>query len=229
MNEFPVLLLYGACPYLVYSIPQTGLELLGLADRYHLMDLKRSLQDVFCGLVNLANVLQFFFYSECYNAPRLYSLCAEFIDSSAKGILHGKAILNLPKENFKMLISRDTFLVEEIEVFHAVLRWREYNEVDKEEMVDLLQCVRLSEIEYNDLVTYVESSGLYSKRSIYNAVQMQRGEALSKGSPRGKRGKKKYVVCTQKYTYPHMHMHIHIHRLNYTCVCAHSHAYTKKN
>ena len=47
-----------------------------------------------------------------------------------------------------MLISRNTFLVEEIEVFHAVMRSREYNKVDKEEMVDLLQCVRLSEIEF---------------------------------------------------------------------------------
>ena len=46
-----------------------------------------------------------------------------------------------------MLISRNTFLVEEIEVFHAVMRSREYNKVDKEEMVDLLQCVRLSESE----------------------------------------------------------------------------------
>lgn len=101
-----------------------------------------------------------------YNAPLLNRTCLNCADTNAELILTSESILTLPKEHLKYVISRDTFLIDEIQIFWAVQRWKDHNNVSTDEMKDVLQCVRLSEIPPEDLQHVVLPSGLYSKETI---------------------------------------------------------------
>ena len=123
-----------------------------------------------------------------YNAPLLNQTCLNFVDTNAELILTSKTILTLPKEHLKYVISRDTFLVEEIRIFWAVQRWKDHNNVSAEEMKDVLQCVRLTEIPPEDLQHVVLPSGLYSEESVCSAAVTQLAQSHALVSTRGKRG-----------------------------------------
>ena len=64
----------------------------------------------------------------------------------------------MSKESFKPLIARDTLVVEELQVFNAVQKWIGHNDIDKQDAVNLLECIRLKEIPLTELTTTVEES-----------------------------------------------------------------------
>ena len=101
-------------------------------------------------------------------------------------IINGGAILQLPRDSLKHLISRDTFVVEEMDVFRAIQRWMSYNRIERRDVHDLLSCVRLSEIPQEQLLSTVKSSGLYDSLSIGRAVESQRAVKLQTVTTRGK-------------------------------------------
>ena len=165
---------------------QTALELLGLSDAYDFQELKSKLEESLSVITDFSNVLQFYFYADLYSANKLQHCCANFIDCNAKAILKGDTILELPQESLKHLISRDTFVVEELEVFRAIQRWMKYNHIERRDIHDLLWCVRLSEIPPEELLSTVQSSGLYDSLSIGHAVETQQGVELRNVTTRGR-------------------------------------------
>ena len=165
---------------------QTALELLGLSDKYDFPELKSHLQDRLKAITDFTNALQFYFYADLYSATKLQQHCANFIDNNAKMIINGDAILELPQDSLKHLISRDTFVVEELEVFRAIQRWMDHNHIERRDVHDLLWCVRLPEIPQNELLSTVQSSGLYDSISIGHAVHSQRAVELQNVTTRGK-------------------------------------------
>ena len=165
---------------------QTALELLGLSDKYNFPELKGHLEDKLKAITDFSNALLFYFYADLYNATKLRQHCANFIDNNAKMIINSSAILELPQDSLKHLISRDTFVVEELDVFHAIQRWMRYNRIERRDVHDLLWCVRLPEIPQKELLSTVQSSGLYDSLSIGHAVETQRAVELQKITTRGK-------------------------------------------
>ena len=77
--------------------------------------------------------------------------------------MNSDTIAMLQKEHLQHLISRDILLVDEIDIFRAVQRWKDHNNASTEEMIDVLQSVHLNEIPPEDLQHVVLPSGLYSK------------------------------------------------------------------
>ena len=165
---------------------QTALELLGLSDAYDFQELKTKLEDRLSSITALSNVLQFYFYADLYNATKLRQHCANFIDCNAKAVLKGDTVLELPQDSLKHLISRDTFVVEEVEVFRTIQRWMKFNRIERRDIHELLWCVRLSEIPPEELLSTVQSSGLYDSRSINYAVQSQQTVELGSVTTRGR-------------------------------------------
>ena len=137
-------------------------------------------------ITDFSNALQFYFYADLYSATKLHQHCANFIDNNAKMIINSNAILELPQDSLKHLISRDTFVVEELDVFHAIQRWMKYNHIERRDVHDLLWCVRLPEIPQKELLSTVQSSGLYDSLSIGHAVETQRAVELQNITTRGK-------------------------------------------
>ena len=121
-------------------------------------------------------------YADVYNADTLYKQCAGFVDSNATSILGSHSMMILPKEHLKSLLLRDSFLASETEIFKAVKKWKEFNNLEIDEITDVLKCVRLTEIPYKELMDVVQPSGLYSESAIEEAVQQGQGQ------PRGKQG-----------------------------------------
>lgn len=160
------------------------------------MTLSQSIEKKLCAIINHTNVLQLLFHSEVYNAHSLNQACLNFVDTNAELVLAGNTILALPKEHLKFILSRDTFLVDEIQIFRAVQRWKEHNRLRPEEMADVLQCVRLSEIPSEDLISVVLPSGLYSSDSACFSAEVQHTHSIAMSS-RGKRGKQSMAVIYQ--------------------------------
>ena len=90
-------------------------------------------------------------------------------------------------ENLKYLLSRDSFIIDELVIFETIKKWKEYNGVDVDEMTALLGCVRLSEIPYKDIISTVFPSNLFSNEIMKETLQII--EMGSGGSnPRGLSG-----------------------------------------
>ena len=170
------------------------MELLGLADRYGFEYLKKMLQERFCTILDDSNALLLLCCADMFNATKLHQDCLNFIDSNTEAILAHNTILSVPQGNFAALISRDTFVAEEMTIFRAVQRWMEYNGKSKEDVPALLECIRLTEIPKHSLLDDVFPSGLYSMTSIFVAIETQQAKKLSDMAPRGRhRGWWNYV------------------------------------
>lgn len=76
--------------------PQTALDLLSLADRYCLDELKSSLEQQLCSHVNMKSVLPFLVYCEAHNAQELQERCIGFIECNTHGLLRSNVILTPP-------------------------------------------------------------------------------------------------------------------------------------
>ena len=111
-------------------------------------------------------------------------------------VLADDSILSLPQEDLQALISRDTFVVDEIHIFRAVQRWKEHNHLGKEDISDLLKCVRLSEIPKEELLGIVHPSGLFSTALIDSVIEVQESKVAvdSQVSPRGRIGKLMTII-----------------------------------
>ena len=143
-----------------------------------------------CSLIGPSTVLHFLFHAQASNAAELQHQCLIFVDNNAEALLASDTILTLPQEHFRYLVSRDSFIVDEIEIFKAVHRWKEYNSRSLDEITELLKCVRLSEIPRQELDSVVGPSGLYDPASINKAIKSQPAVDISSSiSTRGNVGK----------------------------------------
>ena len=162
---------------------------MALADRFGISFLKDTIEDRLLSLITIHNALQFHSHAQVSSASRLQEKCEMFIDSNAVDVIASPTLLLLPKKNLKGLISRDSFLVEEIRVFRAVRKWMDCNSMGREEASELLECVRLTEISPEELEEEVRPSGLYDDDLVAKAIEVRKKAALHGMSPRGKRGK----------------------------------------
>ena len=131
-------------------------------------------------------------HAQVSSATLLQQQCEIFMDQNAKSVIRSQSLLHLPKENFKFLIARDTFVVKEIEIFYAVRKWIEYNEVDKTGAVDLLECVRLTEIPHMELQYCVVPHGLYQQDTALEALRVSKIQDCL--TTRGKTGEEEDLI-----------------------------------
>ena len=128
------------------------------------------------------------------SAALLQEQCERFMDQNARAVIRTEAVSYLQKDMLKILIARDTFVVEELEIFNAVQRWVKHSTADKQETLDLLACVRLTEISYEELETKVLPSGLYETEQVLQAMTGRVAIEKDCISTRGKKGES--TVCT---------------------------------
>ena len=137
--------------------------------------------------INPSNVVQIWFYADTYNAKSLLEKCLDLIDSTPEYVVSSPFILELPMENLKHLLSRDSFIIDELAIFETVKKWKEYNSVDVDEITAVLDCVRLSEIPYKEIVSTVFPTNLFSNKIMKETLQkIEMGACGS--NPRGLSG-----------------------------------------
>lgn len=167
---------------------QVALQLLGLADQYQFPKLKAELDEILTSKVDDDNALQMAVYSDRHYAVMLKKKSWEYIDENANAVLESEALVSIPQADLVRLISRDSFLAEEVNVFNAVHRWMEHNQIHSENVSDLLQCVRLCQIPATQLFEIVRPRGLYSDKEILDAISYQTNPEFNLMCPRGCEG-----------------------------------------
>ncbi len=172
-------------PYLLQVI----LEVVSLADRFTFTPLKEAIGVQLGDRISASNVLELMVHADYSHLPDLHEQCLQFIDQNAEEVLGSEAFLSLPAHNLQSVISRDTFLVPEVAIFQAVLRWKEHNSgTSGEGLLQVLQCIRLSEISPPEIFGVVEPSGLFDDSKVLRAVRVQTKPELKEMQPRGKKG-----------------------------------------
>ena len=126
------------------------------------------------------------------------------MDLHADKVITSRAVQLLPKETLKALVARDTFMVDEIQIFEAVRKWIERHDVERESAGDLLECVRLSEIPRTQLKMVVLPTGLYPRARVLEAmgervVAEGSGECLATRGRTGDRIKHMYIILAKSY------------------------------
>ena len=174
----------GSTVLCVYAPIQIALDLHILADRFSLSRLKTGLETHLSTIVTTSNVVLFYLHAQASSAPQLEQCCESFMDEHASEVIASHELRKVPRGTFKMLVARDSFAVEEIEIFEAVKKWIEEHELKREEAEDLLECVRLSEIPVELLKEKVLPTGLFSRAAVLEAMG-ERGDGLA---TRGKIG-----------------------------------------
>ena len=84
-----------------------------------------------------------------------------------------EGFLSLSQAALIDLLSRDSFFAPEIEIFRAVVQWKERNNVSVDEARDLLKVVRLQLVSNSDLFNIIRPSGLYQPDQILDALHCQ--------------------------------------------------------
>lgn len=182
------------CDVWLFISVQVALQLLGLADQYQFPKLKAKLDEILTREVDDDNALQMAVYSDKHSAEMLKKKSWEYTDENANSVLESEALISIPREDLVRIISRDSFLAEEVNVFHAVHKWIEHNGEDDS---DLLQCVRLCQIPATQLFETVRPSSLYSDKEILDAIFYQTNPELNLMHPRGYEG----IQCDYTYMY----------------------------
>ena len=159
--------------------------MLKLSDRFGFELLKDTLGDKLIVEINMENILHLLACADLYQVTGLLNECCAFIDQHAQEVLCSDTILTVSDHVLMLILSRDSLCVPEILVFQTVIRWKESNKVNKEEMKNVLDCVRLTEIPPRDLFGEVEKSCLFESGSMMKALRAQNLLNFELMRPRG--------------------------------------------
>ena len=85
------------------------------------------------------------------------------------------------------LLSRDSFVVEEIAVHEAVIRWMQEN-ASSQRCDSLIQCIRLSEIPPHKLLDLAVPGGMFTDRAVLANLRIQMKGVFEDMNPRGRIG-----------------------------------------
>ena len=168
------------------------MEVAVVADRLSFVNLKSSLREKVATYIDNHTALLLLVHSDAHNDPELHKKCLEFIEAEQNilNVLDSPSFLHLSESNLITLISRDTFVAPELDIFQAVLDWKEHNQKSVEEMAEVVKCIRFGRFPSAQVIfTEIEPTGLFSEASILMGLRVLCKPILYKMQPRGKIGK----------------------------------------
>ena len=99
--------------------------LMSAADQYDLAPLKRECGKKAHEYINVENVATALRESAMMREDWLTDECLKFIDQNASDVVYSDAFLDLNEDDVIAIVQRDTIVLEEIDIFNAVVRWGE--------------------------------------------------------------------------------------------------------
>ncbi|KAJ3647099.1 hypothetical protein Zmor_024640 [Zophobas morio] len=158
------------------------LQILGLAHQYSFTNLETTITKKIQSLLNLENVCAVLNTANLYDLEELLQSCYSFIDANASEILGGDCFTDLSQKSMIKLLERSTFFAPEIEIFKIVTKWFKVNNDDG---ALVRQCVRLSWMTVEDIVTIVRPSKIFDCEELFEAVAEIVGVKAKSTSARG--------------------------------------------
>lgn len=172
--SFSVLLdyLYTATIVLKELPEENVIDLLGLANKYGLLELQNSIGSYLESRINIKNVSLIYDVSCLYSLHSLRDNCLKYMDHNAMDILETEGFTNLSELAVTTILSRDSFCAPEVKVFKAVHKWIDVN-IEEGDYKHILEVIRLPLISLQDLFHGVRESKLYPSDVILDAIQMK--------------------------------------------------------
>jgi len=149
------------------------IDLLGLANRYSLVELQAAIGSYLESRINIRNVSLVYDVSYLYSLHQLRDNCLKFMDHNAVDILETEGFTNLSELAMTTIISRDSFCAPEVKIFKAVAKWIKVNIEEGRDYKHILNIIRLPLISLQDLFHGVRKSELYPSDVILDAIQMK--------------------------------------------------------
>ncbi|XP_063903914.1 BTB/POZ domain-containing protein 9-like [Zophobas morio] len=145
----------------------SSLQILGLAHQYSFTDLQTTITKKLKLLLNLKNICAVLNTANLYDSEELLEACHSFMDLNASEIVASDCFTDLSQKSMIKLLERSTFFAPEIEIFKNVAKWCKINN-DVDDLV--IQCVRLSWMTVEDIVSTVWRSKIFDCEKLLEAI-----------------------------------------------------------
>ncbi len=148
---------------------------LGLIERYQFTKFMEPFVLKMKQMMNRNNIWQMFDTSFANNLMTSFDLCLEYIDENCEkeSLFSCDAFFEISIDSFKSLLSRDSLTIPEISLFSATAKWLEKKEISLNDKRDLVKCIRLILIKYEDLMNFVSDSGLVPKQQFWDILKFK--------------------------------------------------------
>jgi BTB/POZ domain-containing protein 9 len=143
------------------------LELLEISVNCSFTDLENFLTNKLKSALNLENAYDILNVANSRDLDELRDACHTFMDENAPEIIASLLFNNLPQKSAIGVLQRDTFCAPEIAIFDCVAKWCKVNK-DVDNLV--IQCVRLSLLTVDEIVSTVRPSKLVEDETLWAAV-----------------------------------------------------------
>lgn len=163
------------------------LDTLGLANLFGYVELKDEISNFLKNSLKLENVANILDASRLYELNALTNICYSFIDKNAEELLNHESFKYLYKDSLIMLLVRDSFYVDEIQIFKSVQGWIECNsDLKPEEIKEVVSKVRLPLISTIDLLSVVRPTGILDPDTLLDAIEVREQSKIQRLPHRGR-------------------------------------------
>ncbi|XP_033249872.1 BTB/POZ domain-containing protein 9-like [Drosophila miranda] len=145
-----------------------SVKVLRLANMYCLVEVESVITKHMIQNLKTSNVLMVLDESRRYNLNELAKECLKLVDRNSSDLLKHYSFRVLSKESLEEVLSRDTFVAPEVDIFGAVCKWSLHNpDVDINSVVSL---VRLPLMTAEHLLRVVRPTGIVEPEKLLDAI-----------------------------------------------------------
>uniref|UniRef100_A0A182YJG8 BTB domain-containing protein n=1 Tax=Anopheles stephensi TaxID=30069 RepID=A0A182YJG8_ANOST len=134
------------------------IDLVMLADQYGFGELKSAIGCWLCKKIRLTNVCILLRCSSLFQLGTLYHACLQYMDRHAAHVILHKSFLTLTFNLLNVLLDRKSFLISEVEKFHAIHKWCQQQKDSAQSFAKLYRKVSYTSMTYNQLFHIVRPS-----------------------------------------------------------------------
>ncbi|CAG2117189.1 unnamed protein product [Medioppia subpectinata] len=152
--------------------PMDVIKLFGLIQRYQFTAFEAPFMVKIKSMVNASNVWQLFQTSMENHLIDCQNVCLEFLDTfCSANPLMTEDFFMISTETLKTLLVRNSLRLPEVDLFLLAKKFLEVNKLDDQTCEELIQCIRLPLMRYEDLVSVVSNSGLVSEQRLWRVMK----------------------------------------------------------
>jgi hypothetical protein len=163
--------------------PDDVFPVMSAADQYDLPDLKRECGKMAHECINPENVATALHESSMMREHWLINECLKFIDQNASTVVESDAFLDLSEEDVLTIIQRDSVVLDEIDLFRAVIRWGKAQQVNRSHfepenkipdlpviLKNVLPHIRLAQISPKDLIRIIKPTNVFPLETLFHVM-----------------------------------------------------------
>eukprot|EP01118_Nematostelium_gracile_P005313 TRINITY_DN1672_c0_g1_i1.p1 TRINITY_DN1672_c0_g1~~TRINITY_DN1672_c0_g1_i1.p1 ORF type:complete len:500 (-),score=128.80 TRINITY_DN1672_c0_g1_i1:35-1534(-) len=147
---------------------ENAIHLLNASHKYQVKQLREPCLKYCCVHLTPERVLDYLIVAKECQEEELTDLCFAMLDEKTEQVLQSESLLRISKELFSVILSRETLTADELELFMALLRWKEKNELPLAK--ELARLVRVPQIDAKHILNVVKSSKLVSEEILFSAM-----------------------------------------------------------